>query len=298
RRAAARRRGRRRDPGPPPARRAAAGPLGQHRGRRRGDHGRPRPAGVADAAGPSRRRRGAWGGGARPPPRPQHRSRRGQRHPPRQPRRGRAEPLRGTRRAGRDEPGCRPGPALERDRGRRAPATRRRSPRRGLDRTPAGRCAVSLLAVALVLAAVLCWPGRGATSGVPRSRLALGRWRRRGSPLEDLESLARVADLLAMTLRSGATPVTAVAVVTEQASSPWAGVLGEVHGQLAAGAPVGEVWQRHARERPELSALAGAWALSEDLGVALAPSMATSAQVLRAQVQGQRRLDASTSGAR
>jgi len=157
---------------------------------------------------------------------------------------------------------------------------------------------VSLLAVALVLAAVLCWPGRGATSGVPRSRLALGRWRRRGSPLEDLESLARVADLLAMTLRSGATPVTAVAVVTEQASSPWAGVLGEVHGQLAAGAPVGEVWQRHARERPELSALAGAWALSEDLGVALAPSMATSAQVLRAQVQGQRRLDASTSGAR
>lgn len=157
---------------------------------------------------------------------------------------------------------------------------------------------MSLLAVALVLAAVLCWPGRGATSGVPRAHPALGRWRRRASPLEDLESLARVADLLAMTLRSGATPVTAVAVVTEQASSPWAGVLGEVHGQLAAGAPAGEVWQRHARERPELSALAGAWALSEDLGVALAPSMATSAQVLRAQVQAQRRLDASTSGAR
>ena len=44
--------------------------------------------------------------------------------------------------------------------------------------------------------------------------------------------------------------------------------------------------------------MAGAWSLSEDLGVALAPSMATSAKVLRARVQARRRLDASTAGAR
>lgn len=116
--------------------------------------------------------------------------------------------------------------------------------------------------------------------------------------MADLEALARVADLLAMTLRSGATPVTAVAVVAGEATQPWSGVLDEVHEQLVAGAPAGEVWQRHARERPEVGALAGAWALSEDLGVALAPSMTTSAQVLRAQVQARRRLEASTSGAR
>ncbi|MGO1168034.1 MAG: type II secretion system F family protein [Janibacter sp.] len=157
-----------------------------------------------------------------------------------------------------------------------------------------------MVAVALVLAAVLCWPGRGASVGVPGAGigLSLPGWRRRPSPVEDLEELARVADLLAMTLRSGATPVTAVSVVAGEAPPPWSAVLEEVHDQLAAGAPAGEVWQRHARERAELGALAGAWELSEDLGVALAPSMTTSAQVLRAQVQARRRLDASTSGAR
>lgn len=158
---------------------------------------------------------------------------------------------------------------------------------------------MSLLVVTLVLAAVLCWPGWGAATGVPRAPTALPwSWRRRTSPVADLEALARVADLLAMTLRSGATPPTAVAVVAGEASQPWSGVLDEVHEQLMTGAPAGEVWQRHAQVRPELGALSGAWALSEDLGVALAPSMTTSAQVLRAQVQARRRLEASTSGAR
>lgn len=159
---------------------------------------------------------------------------------------------------------------------------------------------MSLLVVTLVLVAVLCWPGSGAGAGMPRDEVDLPwrGWRRRASPVADLEALARVADLLAMTLRSGATPVTAVSVVAGEATQPWAGVLEEVHAELAAGAPAGGVWQRHARGRPELGALAGAWALSEDLGIALAPSMTTSAQVLRAQVQARRRLEASTSGAR
>lgn len=159
---------------------------------------------------------------------------------------------------------------------------------------------MSLLVVSLVLAAVLCWPGRPVATGVPMGRTRPGPswWRPRSSPLEDLEGLARVADLIAMTLRSGATPVTAVRVVAAESPQPWAGVLAEVHEQLSSGGPAGRVWRAHARERPELGALAGAWALSEDLGVALAPSMTTSAQVLRAQVQARRRLDASTSGAR
>lgn len=159
---------------------------------------------------------------------------------------------------------------------------------------------MSVLVVGLLLAAVVCWPRRGEHGPVadPGAGLRGLVPRRRRSPVEDLEALARVADLLAMSLRSGATPVTAVAVVSTQVAQPWADVLVEVRDQLAAGAPAGEVWQEHARERAELSALAGAWALSEDLGVALAPSMTTSARVLRAQVQARRRLDASTAGAR
>lgn len=159
---------------------------------------------------------------------------------------------------------------------------------------------MSLLVVSLVLAAVLCWPRRPVTTGVPVGRTRPGPpWHRpRSSALEDLEGLARVADLIAMTLRSGATPVTAVEVVAGESPQPWAGVLIEVHEQLSAGGPAGRVWRAHAQQHPELNALAGAWALSEDLGVALAPSMTTSAQVLRAQVQARRRLDAATSGAR
>lgn len=156
---------------------------------------------------------------------------------------------------------------------------------------------MNLLLVTLVLTAALCWPGRSAVTGVP-ARSVRWRPRRRRSPVAELEALAGVADLLAMTLRSGATPVTAVAVVAREAPSPWRAVLEEVHAALAAGEGGGAVWQRHVARRPELSAVAGAWALSEDLGVALAPSMTTSAQVLRAQVQARRRLEAATSGAR
>lgn len=159
---------------------------------------------------------------------------------------------------------------------------------------------MSPVVVLLVLVAVLCWPARPAVAGVPAPGATRGQRsrRRRGSPLADLEGLARVADLLAMTLRAGATPVTAVRVVAGESRPPWAGLLAEVHDRLAAGAPAGPVWRAHAQQRPELGALAGAWALSEGLGVPLAPSMATSAQVLRAQVQARRRLAAATSGAR
>ena len=101
-----------------------------------------------------------------------------------------------------------------------------------------------------------------------------------------------------MALRSGATPVLAVQVVADQAAAPWSGVLDEVHAQLADGRRAGLVWRHHARRHPEVGTLAGAWTLSEDLGVQLAPSMTTSAQVLRARVQARRRLDASTAGAR
>lgn len=161
---------------------------------------------------------------------------------------------------------------------------------------------MSLAVISLVLAAVLCWPGPGVAVGVPgpRSSSVTWPWRRgRGtSRIEDLEALAGVADLLAMALRSGATPVMAVQVVADQAAAPWGGVLEDVRARLADGRRAGEVWRRHARTHPEVGALAGAWALSEDLGVQLAPSMTTSAQVLRARVQARRRLDASTSGAR
>lgn len=165
---------------------------------------------------------------------------------------------------------------------------------------------MTLAVVGLVLAAALVWPGQ-VPGGLRRSGpVALASrvpawapWRRSGDGrVQDLESLAGVADLLAMALRSGATPVAAVEVVSREAPRAWRGVLAEVRDELAAGGAAGAVWRRHAAHRPELGAVAGAWALSEDLGVALAPSMTTSAQVLRARVQARRRLEASTAGAR
>lgn len=153
--------------------------------------------------------------------------------------------------------------------------------------------------VGLVMVAVLSWPGPGIGVDMQEPLRWSGPCGRTSRPrLEDLETLAGVADLLAMALRSGATPVAAVQVVTPQAPRPWRVVLDDVRDQLATGGAAGAVWRRHAEERPELAPLAGAWSLSEDLGAPLAPSMATSAQVLRARVQARRRLEAATSGAR
>lgn len=163
---------------------------------------------------------------------------------------------------------------------------------------------MSLAVVGLVLAAALVWPGRAESVGLAGTsmspQLALRRkWRApAGTRVSDLEALAGVADLLAMALRSGATPTSALRVVASQTPRPWRSVLEEVAECLAQGSPAGDVWRRHAVGRPELGPLSGAWSLSEDLGVALAPSMATSAQVLRARVQARRRLEASTAGAR
>lgn len=161
---------------------------------------------------------------------------------------------------------------------------------------------MTLAVIGLVLAATLVWPGRrqpaSLSGSVGRGAVAPWRARRVRGRLADLESMAAVADLLAMALRSGATPITAVAAVVGEAPDPWHGVLAEVGDELAAGGAAGGVWRRHAQHHPELRPVAGAWSLSEDLGVALAPSMATSAQVLRARVQARRRLDAATAGAR
>ncbi len=178
---------------------------------------------------------------------------------------------------------------------------------------------MSLATLVLVLAAVCLWPGArpvpvvggevGGRTGQghrPAGSEARGpsavRWSAwrpgRGARTRDLEALAGVAELLAMALRSGATPVVAVRVVARRAPRPWGEVLADVGERLATGDDAGGVWRKHAREHPELRPLAGAWQLSEDLGVALAPSMSTSAQVLRAQVEGRRRLDVATAGAR
>lgn len=160
---------------------------------------------------------------------------------------------------------------------------------------------MTLTVVALVLVAALVWPSRGVAAGLADTPSTSRWWRPRrdgGGRLQDLESLAGVADLLAMAMRSGATPVAALDVVAAEAPRPWRGVLEEVRDQVATGGMAGGVWRRFAAERPELGPLAGAWSLSEELGVALAPSMATSAQVLRARVQARRRLEASTAGAR
>lgn len=164
---------------------------------------------------------------------------------------------------------------------------------------------MTITVVVLLLVTVALWPGARvapAAVGVDtvgrRGAAASRWWPRRSADPADLEGLAEVAELLAMSLRSGATPVTAVRVVAGRAREPWAEVLRDVGEHLATGDDVGRVWRRRARARPELGPLASAWQLSDDLGVPLAPSMSTSAQVLRARVRGQQRLDAATAGAR
>ena len=143
---------------------------------------------------------------------------------------------------------------------------------------------MSAAVAALVVVAAWVWPGRSARVG----------WLGRepdgvSAPTANALTVDDVADatvLLALALQSGRGLVQALEEVAE------------VRDELAAGGAAGAVWRRHAAHRPELGAVAGAWALSEDLGVALAPSMTTSAQVLRARVQARRRLEASTAGAR
>lgn len=157
--------------------------------------------------------------------------------------------------------------------------------------------------LALVLAAVLLWPGRAAAVGssgwrVPGRAPAAGGRAGRRARSGSAASLADAAEGIAMALQAGATPARAVAVAGQEAGPPWAETLDEVARRLASGGDAGGAWRRRAAEHPEARLLAGAWTLSERLGSPLAATVSQAATVTREDLAARRRLEAATSGPR
>lgn len=151
-------------------------------------------------------------------------------------------------------------------------------------------------------------PGGGRLGG---GRLGLGgaagpagsRWRE-AARLETRErALAELVAALAAPLRAGVPPAVAVAAAAptlgggDDALRP---LLLDLSSTAARGAPVAEVWGRHARLQasPDLSFIGQAWALSELTGAPLADALACAEQVLRARARGRERLSAAAAGPR
>ena len=101
-----------------------------------------------------------------------------------------------------------------------------------------------------------------------------------------------------MALRAGTDPLRAVEVSCHHSTGPAERLLREVYDALIDGETAAPVWQRWSVHWTEASFCAAAWSMNERLGVPLAPVMTTTATVLRERVATQRRLDASTAGAR
>ena len=175
-----------------------------------------------------------------------------------------------------------------------------------------------LVVLVLVATTAALWPGRvdrlpgvGLPTAAPGGRAAddaglraavtLGRVVRTRARQEASErALADLVAALAAPLRAGVPPAVAVA-----AAAPWFGdaaVLGPLLRDLcdtaAHGAPLAEVWRRHARahESPDLLFVSQAWGLSELTGAPLADALASGEQVLRARARARERLAAASAG--
>jgi tight adherence protein B len=177
-------------------------------------------------------------------------------------------------------------------------------------------------AVVLAVVAVLAWPSRSAR--LPSSWSALAdvmdpqgrsgwgsacrRWARaRGLKLRPRpdaagEDTADLVEILLPCLQAGV-PTAAAVEIAAQALGRRDGLAPLVDGLLSAagrGAPLGGVWEAHARRLrlPELAFLAQSWTLSEEAGVSLTTSLATVSRVLRARQAAARSLAAATAGPR
>ncbi len=170
-----------------------------------------------------------------------------------------------------------------------------------------------IVVVVALAAAVLLWPGRsGPISGLVRetrsdedipvraglrARAEVG-WRGRGARDDELSDLASAAELLAMALRAGATAGRAVEVVAQEVEGPVASTFAEAADRLRVGDAAGPVLLARAGAVPALRLTAGAWTVSEELGVPLAGAMDVAARTLREQVSARRRLEAAAAGPR
>lgn len=114
--------------------------------------------------------------------------------------------------------------------------------------------------------------------------------------------VVELVELLLPTLRAGATPADAVAVVasTIDGDGPSLTLLHELGDAAGRGQPLAPVWRRHAgaTQSRELSFLAASWALSESAGAPLAAGLAAVAGVLRQQERARQQLTAAAAGPR
>jgi tight adherence protein B len=178
---------------------------------------------------------------------------------------------------------------------------------------------LAVVVLVLVVATAALWPpgadrltgarsptvapggGRVGEGTDSQSKITRGRTVRRRARQEARErALADLVAALAAPLRAGVPPVGAVA-----AAAPWFGddaalgsLLRELSDAAVCGAPLAEVWRRHAEthESPDLSFVARAWALSELTGAPLADALASGEQVLRARARARERLSAASAG--
>ena len=142
--------------------------------------------------------------------------------------------------------------------------------------------------------------GRGGRSG---HRGPVGwRWRARARRVAFDSALADLVAVLAAPMRAGVAPAVAVAAALptfgdDEALGP---LLSELSEATARGAPVAEVWLRHARSQGshDLSFIGRAWGLSELTGASLAAALACGEEVLRARARGRERLSAAAAGPR
>jgi tight adherence protein B len=170
-----------------------------------------------------------------------------------------------------------------------------------------------LAVVALLVAAVALWPGGAQGDGLgidgpsrpSRQGARASPWRRSGRSAREkaLESgLAELVAALAAPLRSGVSPVVAIAaaVPTLRDDRTLAPLLRDLSTAAAEGAPVAGVWLRHAVHHgsPDLSFIGRAWALSDLTGAPLADALACAEQTLRSRSRSRERLAAAAAGPR
>lgn len=172
--------------------------------------------------------------------------------------------------------------------------------------------------VLLVTAAVLLWPARlsghlvWAQGRAPASRNderfidGSRRWsrpRRRRTP-GDRADLLRVVEAVLPALEAGLTPGAALGLAAEVAPggerSATTVLVSRLAGLSAAGLPIGPFWEQAAAaaQSPELKLLAQAWSLTEELGAPLAEAVRTTAGLLRARIEAERRTAGAVAGAR
>jgi tight adherence protein B len=148
------------------------------------------------------------------------------------------------------------------------------------------------------------WPPASGNDGrFIDGSLLWSRLRRRRTA-GDRADLLRVVEAVLPALEAGLTPSAALGLAAEVAPggerSATTVLVSRLAGLSAAGLPIGPFWAQAAAAAPspELTLLAQAWSLTEELGAPLAEAVRTTAGLLRARIEAERRTAGAVAGAR